>query len=145
MGGGIPLALDIVRFARVHVLEFEALQIGVWCSIIILMGFVSLVTARIRTARDGVQTEHIDWIWTALTWVAIPVGAAVFDVEWTHTLNSAATMDQKATLLAGGFIFLTGIAALVGERAVHRIQCSEIRRTIDDVEQARLAQLEETQ
>jgi hypothetical protein len=141
-GGGLPLGLSAFQFVRTRLLEPETLQLGVWSSVIILIGFISLVWSRVHSAREGFQNESMDWIWTALIWVGIPAGAAIFDLEWRRAQISS--LNQQATLLAGAFIFLTGLAALIGERAVHRIQCSAIRRTIDSAEQRRLAEASET-
>src|SRR3974377_654587 len=111
LGGALPLTLNIMHFAATRLVDPDALDLGVWCSGIILLGFVALGSARIRSARDGRQNESVDWIWTALMWVAIPVGAAIFDLQWGRSMGRA-TLNQKAKLFAGGFIFLTGIVAL---------------------------------
>ena len=141
-GGGLPLGFSAFQFARIRLLEAETLQLGVWSSVIILLGFVALVWARVHAASEGFQNEATDWIWTMLTWVGIPMGAAIFDLAWGRT--GVSTLNQRATLLAGAFIFLTGLLALIGERAVQRIQYSAIRRTIDSVEQRRLAEAADT-
>ena len=141
-GGGLPLAFSAFQFARVHMLEAETLQLGVWSSVIILIGVVALVGSRVQGARDGFQNKGTDWVWSAMIWVGIPAGAAIFDFEWART--AVATLNQQATLLAGAFIFLTGLVALIGERAVDRIQYSAIRRTINSVEQRRLAEAADT-
>ncbi len=141
-GGGLPLGFSAFQYARVRLLETETLQLGVWCSVIILIGIVSLVWSRVQSVREGCQNDSTDWIWTLMIWVGIPAGAAIFDIEWGR--SSAATLNQQATLLAGAFIFLTGLVSLVGERAIHRIQCGAIRRTIDSAEQRRLAEVVDT-
>ena len=138
-GGGLPLGFSAFQFARTHLLEAETFQLGVWSSVIILIGFIALVSSRVQSAYDGFQNESMDWIWTVLIWVGIPLGAALFDLEWVR--SAASNLNQQATLLAGAFIFLTGLVALIGERFVHRIQYSAIRRTIDSVEQRRLAEI----
>jgi len=138
-GGGLPLGFSAFQFASTRLLAAETLRLGVWSSVIILIGFVALVSSRVQSARDGFQNESMDWIWTVLIWVGIPLGAAIFDIEWGNL--AAGNLNQEATLLAGAFIFLTGLVALVGERAVHRIQYSAIRRTLDSVEERRLAEV----
>lgn len=135
IGGGLPLGLNAVHIASTRLVESDALELAVGYSVIILLGFIALVLARVLSAKDGVQHEHLDWIWTVLAWVAMPMGAAIFDLEWGRAAFNPVTLDEKATLLAGGFIFMTGLISLLGERAVHRIQCSTIRRTLNGVEQ----------
>ncbi len=138
-GGGLPLGLDALHMASTGSVEADALNVAVGYAAIILIGFAALVVSRVLTARDGLQFEHLDWIWTVIAWLAIPLGAAIFDFEWNGTLAGAATMEQKATLLAGAFIFLAGLIAMLGERAVQRIQYRTLRRTLDVAEQRNLA------
>lgn len=136
VGGGLPLGLNIAYIATRQLMEADALQLGVSFAAMILIGFVALVASRVLTAKDGVQHQHLDWIWTVLAWVAMPLGAAIFDLEWGRSGMGPATLSDKATLLGGGFIFLTGLIALAGERAVNHIQYSTIRKTIDGVERS---------
>lgn len=139
VGGGLPLGLNLLHIASIRLAEADALELGAWYALIILLGLVALVTARVVTAKEGVRYEHLDWIWTVLAWVTMPLGAAIFDLEWSRTAIGQATLNQKATLMAGGFMFLTGLIALLGERAVQRIQDSAIRQTLSEVEQQTLA------
>lgn len=132
-GGGVPLGLNIVRIAYVGQIESDALRLGVWYAGIILLGFAALVLARVLNAKDGVQHEHLDWIWTVLAWVGLPMGAAIFDLEWSQSA-ALGTAEEKAMLLAGGFVFLVGVISMVGERAVNRIQCTAIKKSLDGVE-----------
>src|ERR1041385_2018248 len=108
VGGGLPLGLILLQIASRRLLEGDALQLGVSFAAMILIGFMALVASRVLTAKDGVQHRHLDWIWTVLAWLAMPLGAAIFDLEWSQAGMSPATLSDKATLLAGGFIFLTG-------------------------------------
>lgn len=135
LGGGLPLGLTAVHIATTKLVERDALSLCFGYSVIILLGFLSLVVARVISARYGGQHEHLDWIWTVLAWVGMPIGAAIFDVEWSRTALGPATLEEKATLLAAAFIFLAGLISMIGERSVHRIQCSTLRRSLNDVEQ----------
>ena len=132
-GGGVPLGLNLVRIAYIGHIESESLRLGVWYAGIILLGFAALVLARVLNSKDGVQHEHLDWIWTVLAWVGMPIGAAIFDLEWSQSA-AGQNVEQKVMLLAGGFIFLIGVISMLGERAVNRIQATAIKKTLDGVE-----------
>lgn len=132
-GGGVPLGLNIVHVAFVGRMEADALQLGIGYSAIMLLGFSSLVLSRVLTAKVGIQHEHLDWIWTVLAWVAMPLGAASFDLEWSQLALAPATPEQVAMLAACAFVFLVGVISLFGEHAVNRIQSSAIRRSLNDV------------
>jgi hypothetical protein len=133
-GGGVPLGLNMVRVVYVGQMESDALRLGVWFGGIILLGFCALVLARVLNAKDGVQHEHLDWIWTVLAWAGMPLGAAIFDFEWSQSATLP-SLDHKAMLLAGAFVFMTGVISLVGERTVNRIQCSAIKKSLNGVTQ----------
>jgi len=131
-GGGIPLGLNMLHVVATQ-WENDALRLAIGYSGIILVGFVSLVASRVISAKDGVRHEHLDWIWTVLAWVAMPLGAAVFDLEWSQAGFAPVSVEQKAMLLTGGFIFLTGLISLLGEHTVNRIEAGAIRRSLDGV------------
>ena len=136
VGGGLPLGLTILQIAGRRLVEAEALQLGVAYAVMILIGFVALVAARVLMAKAGTRHQHLDWIWTVLPWIAIPMGAAIFDLEWGQSGTNPVALSDKASLLAGGFIFLIGLIALAGERVVQHIQYSTLRQTIDGVERS---------
>ena len=140
-GGGVPLGLNLVRIAYIGQIESEALRLGVWYAGIILLGFAALVFARVLNSKDGVQHEHLDWIWTVLAWIGMPIGAAIFDLEWSQAA-AIPSAEQKAMLLAGGFIFLVGVISMLGERAVNRIQATAIKKSLDGVEKHAAARQE---
>lgn len=132
-GGGVPLGLNMVHVAFVGWTEPDALRLGLGYSVIMLLGFSSLVLSRILAAKVGIQHEHLDWIWTVLAWVAMPLGAASFDLEWSQLGPAAVTPEQVAMLAACAFVFLVGVISLIGEHAVNRIQSKAIRRSLNDV------------
>jgi hypothetical protein len=135
VGGGLPLGLTILQIASRRLVEAEALQLGVAYAVMILIGFLALVAARVLTAKDGVR-HQLDWIWTVTAWGAIPLGAAIFDLEWGQSGMSPVALSDKASLLSGGFIFMIGLIALAGERVVQHIQYTTLRKTIDGVERS---------
>src|SRR5512133_2310243 len=47
VGGGLPLGLTILQIAGRRLVEADALQLGVAYAIMILIGFVALVAARV--------------------------------------------------------------------------------------------------
>jgi len=116
VGSGAPLLLDILNFMRTRVVDAEALKLGVWCSFTLLAGLAAVVASRIFDVlahRAGASR----W-WQAVGFAAMPLGAIMVEWEWQRTMSIPVTLNQKAMVLAGGFIFVAGVVITMGARLV---------------------------
>jgi len=119
VGGGAPLLLDTLNFLRTRVVDAEALKLGVWCSFTLLAGLAAVVGSRIFDAPLG-RAAASRW-WQTLGLAAMPLGAILVEWEWQRTMSIPVTLNQKALVLAGGFIFVAGVIIFIGERLVRRL------------------------
>ena len=121
VGGGVPLALDIQNFTRTRMLDAEGLKIGVWCSFVMLAGLAAVVAWRIFRNMEHPPSDNGAIVWRLLTW-GMPIGAFIVEWEWSRTLSIPVTLNQKAMLLGGGFIFMAGLLAVISQRVVHHMR-----------------------
>lgn len=118
VGGGGPLLADIQTFLPTRTLDSEGFKIGVFCSLAILAGLAGLMCWRILVNMQHPPQDHGRILWNLLARIGMPLGALTVEFEWGRTMSIPTTYNQKALLLAGGFTFLAGLLALIGERVV---------------------------
>ena len=118
VGGGILLAIDIQNWFRTRQLDAEGFKIGVFCSLVILAGIISLLAWRIFRNMEHPPLDHARILWHLLARFGTPGGAILVEYEWGRTMSIPTTFNEKAALMAGAFIFLAGLLSLVGERVI---------------------------
>ena len=117
LGGGGPLAFDLVNFTRTWNVDAEGLRIGVWSSFILLLGIAELgATRMMRAVQAGVGERSR--LWTALASVGCLGGGVMLSLAWNRAMGFPQTRNQTALALGGGFLLLTGLIALASERVV---------------------------
>ena len=121
-GGGSLLAIDIQNWLRTRQLDAEGFKIGVFCSLIVLAGIISLLAWRIFRNMEHPPLDHARIVWLLLARIGTPGGAILVEYEWGRTMSIPTTFNEKAVLMAGGFIFLAGLLSLMGERVIVHIK-----------------------
>ena len=122
VGGGILLAIDIQNWFRSHQLDAEGFKIGVFCSLVVLAGIICLLGWRIFRNMEHPPLDHARILWLLLARIGTPGGAILVEYEWGKTMSIPTTFNEKAVLMAGGFIFLAGLLSLMGERVIAHIK-----------------------
>ena len=93
-----------------------------------LAGVTCLVLSRVLGLFSARGEDHRSSVWTLLTYGAIAVGAIggfVQAIVWNVSVNQLRQAEwmtalQKCTFVVLGFLFLAGLVALIGQRAVAR-------------------------
>lgn len=124
IGGTVLLAADFQNWLRTRQLDAEGFKIGVFCSLVLLAGLIALLAWRIFRNLEHPALDHGRILWLLLARIGTPAGAILVEYEWGKTMSIPTTFNEKAALMAGGFIFLAGLLSLMGERVichVHRL------------------------
>lgn len=122
IGGTSLLAIDFQNWLRTRSLDAEGFKIGVFCSLVVLAGLIALVAWRIFRNLEHPPLDHGRFFWHLLARVGTPAGALWVEYEWGKTMSIPTTFNEKAALMAGGFIFLAGLLSLMGERVIRHIR-----------------------
>ena len=117
VGGGGPLAVDLLNFTRTWSVDAEGLRIGVWSSFVLLLGIAELGATRMLRAVQASVGER-SRLWTALAMVGCLGGGVMLSLAWNRAMGFPQTRNQTALALGGGFLLLTGLIALASERVV---------------------------
>jgi len=122
LGGGVLLTVDFQNWLRTRQLDAEGFKIGIFCSLIVLAGLMCLLAWRIFRNLEHPPLDHGKIFWHLLARVGTPAGAIWVEYEWGKTMSIPTTFNEKAALMAGGFLFIAGLLSLMGERVIHHIQ-----------------------
>jgi hypothetical protein len=122
VGGTALLAADFQNWLRTGRLDAEGFKIGIFCSLILLAGVIALLAWRIFRNLESPPLDHGRIFWLLLARIGTPAGAIWVEYEWGKTMSMPTTFNQKAALMAGGFLFIAGLLSLMGERVIHHIR-----------------------
>ena len=122
VGGAVLLGADFQNWLRTRHLDAEGFKIGIFCSIVLLAGLTCLLAWRIFRNLEHPALDHGRILWLLLARIGTPAGAILVEYEWGKTLSVPTTFNQKAALMAGGFIFIAGLLSLIGERVIYHIR-----------------------
>jgi hypothetical protein len=122
LGGAFFLAVDFQNWLRTKHLDAEGFKIGVFFSLIVLAGLIALLAWRIFRNLETPPLDHGRILWVLLARIGTPAGAILVEYEWGKTMSIPTTFNEKAVLMAGGFIFIAGLLSLMGERVIHHIR-----------------------
>jgi hypothetical protein len=122
VGGAVFLAADFENWWRTKHLDAEGFKIGVFFSLIVLAGLIALLAWRIFRNMESPALDHGRVLWLLLARIGTPAGAIWVEYEWGKTMSIPTTFNQKAALMAGGFVFIAGLLSLMGERVIHHLK-----------------------
>jgi hypothetical protein len=119
IAGGGALLLATVKLYGVVYADPSALSIGLAASFVMLAGISGFLAGRVLHSLSGGETHREALLWRFLAGVAVGAGAVAVTLAWKESQGKMPTLDQLAMGLAGSFMTMVGILALLAQRVMH--------------------------
>ena len=124
MGGtaivaGGALFVATIKLYGVAYADSAALAIGLAASFVMLAGVSGFLAGRVLHSISGGETHREALLWRFLAGVAVGAGAVAVTLAWRESEGKVPTLDHLAMGLAGSFITMVGILALLAQRVMH--------------------------
>lgn len=117
--GGGALLLETVRLYGVVYADPSALAVGLAASFVMLAGVAGFLAGRVLHSISGGETRRESWLWRLLAGVAVGAGAVAVTLAWKESEGKVPTLDHLAMGLAGSFVTMVGVLALLAQRVMH--------------------------
>jgi hypothetical protein len=121
IAGGGALLLATVKLYGVVYADPSALAIGLAASFVMLAGVSGFLAGRVLHSVSGGETHREAMLWRFLAGVAVGAGAVAVTLAWKESQGKVPTLDQLAMGLAGSFMTMVGILALLAQRVMHHV------------------------
>ncbi len=121
LGGGAFLA-RVASIYGIITVDYSSLSLGLAASFIMLAGGAAFVGGRVLVATASGAGRSELTLWRLLA--AVGIGAGTVTVYLAHRQSLAhplPSMDQLALGLAGSFVLMAGILALLGQRILRHL------------------------
>ncbi|HEV2022663.1 MAG TPA: hypothetical protein VGQ94_09045 [Terriglobales bacterium] len=121
IAGGGALLLATVKLYGVVYADPSALAIGLAASFVMLAGISGFLAGRVLHSVSGGETHREAMLWRFLAGVAVGAGAVAVTLAWKESEGKVPTLDHLAMGLAGSFMTMVGILALLAQRVMHHV------------------------
>jgi hypothetical protein len=119
IAGGGALLLATMKLYGVAYADPSALSIGLAASFVMLAGIAGFLAGRVLHSISGGEAHREALLWRLLAGVAVGAGAVAVTLAWKESQGKVPTLDHVAMGLAGSFMTMVGILALLAQRVMH--------------------------
>ena len=120
--GGSAFLLRVMLVYGVTTVDHSSLSLGLAASFMMLAGGAAFVSGRVLVATAAGAGSCERKLWKLLA--AVGIGAGAVTVYLTHRqslVHPLPSLDQLALGLAGSFVLVAGLLALLGQRVMRHL------------------------
>lgn len=120
--GGAAFLARVIAIYGVATVDASSLSLGLAASFMMLAGAAAFLAGRVMLAiAIGARSLEL-FTWKVVAAVALVAGVAkIYLVQRASLANPLAVLDHMAVGLAGSFVIMTGILALLAQRLMRQL------------------------
>jgi hypothetical protein len=118
VGGGALFGATLKLYGVAYA-DPAALAIGLAASFVMLAGAAGFLAGRVLHSISGGETHREALLWRFLAAVAVGAGAVAVTMAWKESEGKVPTLNHLSMGLAGSFVMMVGILALLAQRVMH--------------------------